>query len=77
LRLATVLFFLNSAEGGELEFPLQETSIEPVQGRGIMFPVEASYPHRVREARSDRFVLQTWLTDPRYAVVDVEDVLNT
>jgi len=69
LRVATALFFLNQAEGGELEFPLQNQIFKPTLGMGIMFPVDYNFPHRVMKAKTDRYILQTWLTDPRYQVV--------
>ncbi len=70
LRVATALFFLNQAEGGELEFPLQAQIIHPTLGTGVMFPVDYNFPHRVLKAKTDRYILQTWLTDPRYQVID-------
>ncbi len=70
LRVATVLFFLNQAKGGELEFPLQSQTIKPALGSGVVFPVDFNFPHRVLPAKTDRYILQTWLTDARYQVVD-------
>jgi predicted 2-oxoglutarate/Fe(II)-dependent dioxygenase YbiX len=72
LRLATVLFFLNTCEGGELEFPRQKTTIKPFAGSAVMFPVGFTHPHRVKTALSERFILQTWLTDPHFVVNDSE-----
>ncbi len=70
LRLVTVLFFLNDTQGGELVFPMQERVIQPKQGSAVVFPVGFTHPHFVEACQSDRFIVQTWLTDPRHAVVD-------
>lgn len=70
LRLATQLFYLNTLiSGGSTHFPLQKLHIQPVQGTAIMFPVSFSYPHEVLRSNKERFVLQTWITDPDYIVL--------
>ena len=71
LRLVTVLFFLNDiANGGELIFPMQERNVQPQQGSAVVFPVSFTHPHRVAACKSDRFIVQTWLTDTRFVVND-------
>lgn len=70
LRLATLLFYLNDVpRGGETSFPVQETKIAPRRGRAVMFPVGFTHPHEVLKARTKRYILQTWITDPRLVVV--------
>lgn len=69
LRLATVVFFLNTLENsGELFFPLQNKKIKPVAGQCIIFPPTLEYPHEVFECKETRYIIQTWITDP-YLVV--------
>ncbi len=72
LRLATLLFFLNDCEGGELYFPIQDLKISPRQGRAVMFPPDHWYPHQVLAARSPRYIAQTWLMDPTLMVVEAD-----
>lgn len=74
LRLATLIFFLNTVEnGGELHFPLQELKIKPVQGRAIVFPAQLTHPHEVIATGQLRYVLQTWVVDPDLMVVARDD----
>ena len=70
LRLGTVVFFLATSEGGELHFPLQDVCISPVAGRAVMFPPVYTHPHEVLKVKSDRYIVQTWLTHPQYKVVE-------
>lgn len=78
LRLATLLFYLNDvAEGGETNFPLQDIKVRPQQGKAIMFPVGFTHPHSVLPAKSGRYIMQTWITDPELLVLErsaVEEV---
>lgn len=70
LRLATLLIYLNDVDdGGETWFPLQKLKIKPKRGRAVMFPVGYSHPHQVLPAKSTRYILQTWITDPDLVVV--------
>ncbi len=72
VRLATLLFFLNTAKGGETVFPAQKVSITPQQGRAVLFPPTLRYPHFVPPTKSDRYILQTWIIDPTLEVVAKE-----
>lgn len=74
LRLATMIFFLNTVEeGGELHFPLQDLKVQPVQGRAVIFPAQLTHPHEVIATGQLRYVLQTWVVDPDLMVVARED----
>ncbi|MDA9951017.1 2OG-Fe(II) oxygenase [Oligoflexaceae bacterium] len=73
LRLATVLFFLSTCEGGELYFPFQDLKIAPVQGTAVVFPPGHTHPHQVLGVETDRFAVQTWLTHPEFKVVSTTD----
>jgi len=69
LRLATLVFYLNDVpEGGETVFPVQDVKVSPVEGRAVMFPVGFTHPHQVMEAKSKRYIMQTWITDPNMVV---------
>ena len=74
VRLATLLFYLNDAEGGETHFPLQGMKVAPKQGRAVIFPPTLQYPHEVLPAGSDRFILQTWITDPELLVLHRDEL---
>lgn len=69
LRIATLLFYLNDVlEGGETYFPLQQLKVRPKQGNAIMFPVGFTHPHSVLPAKTPRYIMQTWITDPELVV---------
>lgn len=69
LRLATLLFYLNDVEsGGETSFPMQGIKVQPRRGRAIMFPIGFTHPHEVLPATSQRYIMQTWITDPNFVV---------
>jgi prolyl 4-hydroxylase len=69
LRVASLVFFLNDCEGGETNFPLQKKQVKPAQGAAVIFPPGYTHPHEVLEAKTPRYIVQTWLTDPNYKVV--------
>ena len=70
LRIATLIFYLNDvAEGGETYFPLQDLRVAPRQGRAVLFPVGFTHPHEVGPAKTDRYILQSWITDPNFLVI--------
>lgn len=70
LRIATLLFYLNDVpEGGETWFPEQDIKVQPRLGRAVMFPVGYTHPHSVLKAKSPRYIMQTWITDPSLVVV--------
>ncbi len=74
LRYLTVIFFLNDVpEGGELHFPVQGVKIKPRQGLMVLFPAQLTHPHEVLPTKSDRYVLQTWVTDVNLVVNHRED----
>src|SRR5690606_26793381 len=75
LRLCTVLFYLNDVEsGGETSFPLQSVRVQPRRGRAVVFPVGFTHPHEVLPPTSGaRYIMQTWITDPRQVVHLRED----
>ncbi len=73
LRLATLVFFLCNCEGGELYFPMQGVTVTPRVGRAVMFPSGYTHPHGVKKVASERFIIQTWLTDPNLEVIQRGD----
>tara|TARA_B100000131_G_scaffold321096_1_gene370901 strand:- start:3743 stop:4597 length:855 start_codon:yes stop_codon:yes gene_type:complete len=62
-RLFVVMFYLNTVkEGGETQFRYTDTSIKPVEGRGVIFPASFPYMHRgIIPTSSDKLILTTWL----------------
>ena len=71
VRLATLLFYLNSvSDGGETYFPLQDIKVAPEQGAAVLFPPTLHYPHEVLPPKQDRYILQTWIVDPYLLVVE-------
>jgi Rps23 Pro-64 3,4-dihydroxylase Tpa1-like proline 4-hydroxylase len=68
LRYATLLFYLNSTEDGETHFPNQAVKITPTKGHAVIFPAMLTHPHEVLSPRGDRYILQTWITDPNMIV---------
>lgn len=68
LRLVTLLYYLNDAEGGETYFPNQKVKVKPKQGTAVIFPAMLTHPHEVLEAKSPRYILQTWIIDPDLVV---------
>ncbi|MBC7531730.1 MAG: 2OG-Fe(II) oxygenase [Oligoflexus sp.] len=74
LRYLTVIFFLNDVpEGGELHFPVQGVKIKATQGTMVIFPAQITHPHEVLPTKSERYVLQTWVTDVNLKVVLRDD----
>lgn len=69
LRLATIVFFLNTCRGGETFFPLQGVKVPPTAGSAVIFPPGHTHPHEVLEAITDRYIVQTWITDPALKVI--------
>jgi len=52
---------------------MQDTKVKPVMGSAVVFPVGFTHPHEVEESLSNRYIVQTWLTDTRFVVVDAEE----
>lgn len=74
LRLATFLLYLNTVEkGGETEFPLQKIKVQPQTGKVVMFPPIHTHPHEVLAAKTPRYILQTWISDPNFYIVQKSD----
>lgn len=68
-RIATLLFFLNTVEkGGEIHFPMQDLKIKPEQGKAIIFPPGYMHPHEVLAPESNRYIVQTWITDAEMVI---------
>jgi len=60
-RHLTFTMFLNTVtDGGELEFPEQGLKIQPVEGRGVIFPASWMYAHRSIPATVDRYVFNVF-----------------
>ena len=77
LRLATFLLYLNTIDrGGETEFPLQNLRVQPEAGKIVMFPPMHTHPHEVLASDEPRYILQTWVTDPEFYVVDQHQYRN-
>ncbi len=70
LRVATLIFYLNTSPDGATAFPNQDVRVESVQGRALIFPAMLTHPHEVAPVKADRYILQTWITDPGLAVVE-------
>lgn len=61
-RTITVLIYLNSVEGGEVEFPLQNRKINPAPGRVVMFPSAWTHPHIAHKTtKGDRYIMRTFI----------------
>jgi len=61
-RSITILIYLNTVEGGELEFPLQKRKIDPAPGRVVMFPSYWTHPHLAHKtSKGDRYLVRTFV----------------
>jgi hypothetical protein len=58
VRILTFIFYLNTVEGGETDFHYKQ--VNPIQGRGIMFPASWEYIHCGRPANG-KYILTGWL----------------
>jgi predicted 2-oxoglutarate/Fe(II)-dependent dioxygenase YbiX len=56
--------YLNAGyDGGQLYFPDQDVTVEPVPGRIVVAPATREFPHGVHPVtRGERFQMTTWLT---------------
>lgn len=58
-NFAVLLYLNNIEEGGELVFPVQETTVKPIQGKVLIFPTSFMFPHTTIPAlNEDRYVLR-------------------
>lgn len=70
LRYATLLFYLNTVDGGETVFPMQNQKVSPVEGSAVMFPCMLTHPHEALSPKNgNRYILQTWIVNPHMFVV--------
>lgn len=63
-RQLVALWYLNAVEGpgGETEFPLQEVSVKPEEGKLVMFPPFWTHVHRaVTMEKSVKYIATTWV----------------
>lgn len=61
-RVITILIYLNSVEGGEIEFPMQNRIIDPAPGRVILFPSVWTHPHEAKPTtKGDRYIMRTFI----------------
>jgi hypothetical protein len=63
-RQLVAIWYLNDVPGpgGETEFPLQEVSIRPVQGKLILFPPFWTHVHRgVMLQKGVKYIATTWI----------------
>lgn len=60
-RHLTFTMFMNTVpNAGELEFPEQGLKIQPVEGRGVIFPASWMYAHRSIPTTVDRYVFNVF-----------------
>jgi hypothetical protein len=62
-RVAAGIFYLNTVEqGGETYFPLHDISVEPLEGRLVIFPACWTHRHEGRiPVSSDKWIINTFL----------------
>ncbi|RYZ54113.1 MAG: 2OG-Fe(II) oxygenase [Proteobacteria bacterium] len=46
--------------------------VKPVQGTMVIFPAQITHPHEVLPTQSERYVLQTWVTDVKLRIYSDE-----
>lgn len=69
LRYVTLLFYLNPVDAGETHFPNQKVKVKPPkEGLAVVFSAMLTHPHEVLATPVDRFIFQTWITDPELLV---------
>ncbi len=61
-RVLSMIFFMNdNYEGGELEFPYHEVTIEPKAGKLVIFPANFPYSHIAHPIKSGtKYTMVTW-----------------
>lgn len=62
LRSLAAILYLNTVPvGGETEFWYQDVSVKPEAGKLLIFPAENGYPHRGVPAKSDKYIITTFM----------------
>jgi hypothetical protein len=69
VRVLTFIFYLNTVEGGETGFHYKQ--VNPVQGRGVMFPATWDYIHCGQPANG-KYILTGWL----YRNIQVKKIMT-
>lgn len=59
--LAAILYLNDVTFGGETEFWYQNIKVKPKPGRLLIFPAGQGYAHRGVPAKSDKFIITTFL----------------
>jgi hypothetical protein len=64
-RVLGCIIYLNTVDvGGETEFPIHKTAVNPVSGRIVLFPATFTHPHAGRPALSDdKWIISTFITN--------------
>ena len=61
-RFLTYHMFLNEVEGGEIVFDDIDFTVEPKQGRVVMFPSTWTFPHSYMPPKGDdKYAISTYL----------------
>jgi prolyl 4-hydroxylase len=76
VRILTVFFYLNTAKGGGTNFPnVQNLTVQPVQGRGVLWPsvfdekpgeVDDRTVHQALRAETPKYAMNVWLRERDY-----------
>jgi len=71
-RVLGCIVYLNTVEvGGETEFPMHGTSVQPVAGRIVLFPATFTHPHAGRPALSgDKWIISTFVCNSADGSID-------
>lgn len=78
-RVLGIVIYLNSVEsGGGTRFPLQDYTVQPVQGRASAFPANFTHPHIAEIPKSnDKYICSTFamshVLDSKGAVIPLDE----